>query len=588
MSFGIPAGRVGTDTAEVPARSRAHTRDGRAHGEPDRDQVLAGRVHTLSAWVEARALFIVAVGVVVVLSLAGIPSHFAQDGWLALIAGREIAVHGIPQHDLFTQMAYGVRWVDQQWLAQLLMYELERIGGMQLLTVLYVLITGAAFAGAITAARRLGGQDLHVLVAAVPGAFFYLVTAVSIRTQGFAYPLFVATVWLLAAEARSQTRHRRVYWVLPMLVVWANLHGSVTMGVGLAMLFGVTELGRGVRARGTGAHGLQGLQGLRDARAWAFLIASPLTLFATPYGTAMVHYYSVTLTNSQFGRLVSEWKPVTSVPVLAVPLAALILATAYIVFRSLRARSAAGAPAMASAESRVTAACTPTTAVRTPLFDALALAALAFGAVDAVRNITWFGLAVMILLPVAITHMKRDIPAPLRRARINRIFALTLIAVAALTTVFVLARPTSWFTSTYPTNSIPTLKAQIAKDPNVKIFADVRYADWLIWEDPRAFSGRIAYDTSLELLTTAQLNAIADPAAQPVAVKAPATKQMAAKQMAAKQAAGRTNLLAPYGLWLLYPVNRTLNREILKQPGVQTLVRDKQVIILTRRTGGHV
>ena len=30
------------------------------------------------------------------------------------------------------------------------------------------------------------------------GAFFYLTTAVSIRTQGFAYPLFVATLWLLA------------------------------------------------------------------------------------------------------------------------------------------------------------------------------------------------------------------------------------------------------------------------------------------------------------------------------------------------------------------------------------------------------
>ena len=52
-------------------------------------------------------------------------------------------------------MAYGVRWVDQQWLAQLAMYELERLGGMQLLTVVYVLITGAAVAGAVAAARAL-------------------------------------------------------------------------------------------------------------------------------------------------------------------------------------------------------------------------------------------------------------------------------------------------------------------------------------------------------------------------------------------------------------------------------------------------
>ena len=42
----------------------------------------------LAAWIEARAMFIVCVAAVVVISLQGIPSHFSQDGWLALIAGR--------------------------------------------------------------------------------------------------------------------------------------------------------------------------------------------------------------------------------------------------------------------------------------------------------------------------------------------------------------------------------------------------------------------------------------------------------------------------------------------------------------------
>src|SRR5690242_8675979 len=85
---------------------------------------------SLRDWVEARALFIVGIAAVIALSLAGIPRHLTQDAWLALIAGRAIAVHGIFQHDYFAHMVYGARWIDQQWLAQLLMYEVERLGGV--------------------------------------------------------------------------------------------------------------------------------------------------------------------------------------------------------------------------------------------------------------------------------------------------------------------------------------------------------------------------------------------------------------------------------------------------------------------------
>ena len=98
-------------------------------------------------------MFIIGVATVIVLTLLAIPGHFSQDGWLGLVAGRDIAAHGIPHHDYFTYMAHGARWVDQQWLAQLLMYELQHLGGMQLLTVFYVLLTSAAFAGAVSAAR---------------------------------------------------------------------------------------------------------------------------------------------------------------------------------------------------------------------------------------------------------------------------------------------------------------------------------------------------------------------------------------------------------------------------------------------------
>lgn len=485
----------------------------------------------IAGWVQARAMFLIAVCAVLILSLLGIPKHLSQDGWLALISGRVVAAHGIPQHDYFAVLTHGSLWVDQQWLAQLLMYEVVHLGGLQLLTVLYVLLTVAVFAGAIAAARSLAPEDLHVLMATLPGAFLYLVTAVSIRTQGLAYPAFVTTLWLLASEVHSPVRRRRVYWVFPILVLWGNLHGSVTMGAGLAVLYGLVLLLGGLRR--------DGLRGLADPRALAFVVISPLTLLVTPYGTSMLHYYSATLLNPQFSRMVTEWKPAMSVPLLAIPLFVLVAVTAAAVVR-------------AAVQARRGRAQWP------QLFDVLVLSALAIGAVMAVRNLTWFGLALVVLLPAIITAGSGGKAAPLRRSRANLTLATLSLGLAALMTIVILGRPTAWFTSTYPAKAIPTLRTLVARDPHVKILADVRYADWLIWEEPRLFSGRVAYDTSFELLNNSQLSAIADLAAND---------------------AGTRKVLDGFGIWMLYPGNHSVNRTLLRRPHVHLISRSKKVII---------
>ena len=44
------------------------------------------------------------------------------------------------------------------------------------------------------------------------------------------------------------------------------------------------------------------------------------------------------------------------------------------------------------------------------------------------------------------------------------------------------------------------LARTVACDPSVRVFADDRYADWLIWTEPR-LRGRVAYDVRFELFT---------------------------------------------------------------------------------------
>lgn len=489
-----------------------------ASGAPQRTRA------SILMWLEAHALFITAVTAVVVISLSAIPSHLSQDGWLAVLAGRIVAHSGIPQHDYLTVMAHGVRWHDQQWLAQLVMYGLWAAGGLQLLTVLYVLITGAAFAMAIAAARALGAQDRHITAMLPVGAFFYLATAVSIRTQGLAYPLFVGTVWLLALETRRPTR--RAYVIFPMLILWANVHGSATLGAGIAALFGVCVLG--------GRFSAARWRGLADFRGWAFVIGAPLCLLATPYGLGIVTYYKATLFNSEFSKIVMEWQPVTAYMSMAIPLLLLIVGGMWMLGRSGR---------------------------RTPAFDQLVLAVLALGAVDAVRNITWFGLAVVILLPATITTLRSPKPAAPRRERVNLTLSVAAIALTVVMVAGTLAHPSSWFESTYPTRAVTTVRQFMTRQPAAKIFADVRFADWLVWHDP-TLAGHIAYDASFENLSQKQLQAIND--------------------LAAALLPGQRDPLAQYSMLVLDPKNKSTNRILLWRTHAHVVMRTKRVLIATK------
>lgn len=486
-------------------------------------------------WLRARALLIVAVAAVLMLTALGLPQHISQDTWLALVAGRSIAAHGIPSHDYLTQLAYGVRWTDQQWLVQLVMYELVRVGGIQLLSIFYVLLTGCVFGGVMAAARALGAEDLHVLMLLPPGAFFFLTTAVAVRGQGFAYPLFVLCLWLLARELPRRRAgdgwkappRWQAYCVFPVLVLWSNLHGSVTLAVLITMIFGFT-LAVGAARQG-------GARALRGVRPWSFVVLAPLTLLATPYGFRILHYYRTTLGNHEFSHLVTEWEPVYRYPILAIPLFALFVVSVWLIWRARR---------------------------RMPLFDVLVLLVLALAATDAVRNITWFGLAAMILLPAAVSAAHPEREAPLRRSNLNLGLALSMLVLTVLVLATVAAQPASWFEREFPSSAVPIVSAFAQSHPDSEIFADVRYADWLIWKNPK-LAGRVAYDTSFELLSRSDLKSI-------VAV-------------GAKPDAKALKWLEQYGLWVLNPGNHAATREILKTPGVVPVIHNRKILIVLWR-----
>jgi hypothetical protein len=390
--------------------------------------------------------------------VAGVlPVLLTQDTWVALVDGRQIAQHGLPRVDDMAVMTHGARWIDQQWLAHLTLYELVHLGGMRLALAVGLALLFLALGLAAWVARLAGASARSVaLVTLVP--LWIAPWLLQLRTQTLALPLFVAVYGLLAADSRRPST--RVWLVLPLLVVWANLHGSVALGAALVAGHGLLLLRR---------HPWRGL---------LLVCAAPATLAVTPYGLGAGDYYRRTLVGSPLRKYVAEWRPAT----LSASTALFFLAAVAFVFALGRHGKALS------------------------VFERIALPFLLFATLAAMRNGTWFALAVGISGPLLVDAAWRPARAlPEAARRINgRLAACGAVAAAAIVAAS-LARPASSFEAAWPAAGARAVAA--AAGPHGLVLADDVHSDWLLWKEPQ-LAGRIGYDIRFELLSPARLATI--------------------------------------------------------------------------------
>lgn len=386
------------------------------------------------------------------------------DSWLALVVGRLIAAHGLPTHDTLTVFSHGRRWVDQQWLAQVAFYEIQRAGGIRLTVATHALLLVGSLAAATAVARRRGGGTRAVTIVTAVAFLPALISSFQLRTQSFAYPLFVAL--LAIAVSRKSLTWARLAVGLGILCFWANLHGSVILGAALLALRGGSDLLDDVRAR-------------RRPRLMA-LAAATLPwpcLLVTPFPGQIPHYYATTVFNSSFQYL-GQWQP-TTLSLASLPLFVLAFGFVWLVARQ------------GSSLARV---------------EKLAGLLLVVFALLAVRNWVWLALGAVVLAPAALDRVsarsRRPVPIPLNQVCAAAGSLLAVIAAA------ILAAGHSSFNTAFPDPAAQAVARVAAADPNARIFASARWGDWLLWKEPQ-LAGRVAYDARAELFTTQQFKTIA-------------------------------------------------------------------------------
>ena len=164
------------------------------------------------------------------------------DFFWHITTGRLIAQTGqVPSVDPFSFTWLGKPWTPHEWLSELLIYWLVtgfgRIGAL----LVFGLFPAAIFAVLAAALRRTRGARVLALALPFSVAAYVMIGFVTLRPQAISWLLLAGLIWFLLA-ARPD-RPRRFLLLIPLFVLWANLHGLYVIGLGVVGLYTLFTLG---------------------------------------------------------------------------------------------------------------------------------------------------------------------------------------------------------------------------------------------------------------------------------------------------------------------------------------------------------
>lgn len=216
-------------------------------------KLLAGRMNIALA---ADVAILVAVSALVFLHPVGNSDLFWQ-----IKTGEWIWQHGShPGSDIFSYAAYGARWVDPAWLAELMFYAVYKYFGFNGLSILSFTI-GTSISMTIFCGLNRISKSPHISL--------FLATTIIIlgahrfqllRPDLFAFLFFAIFVALLChppliplprlqrlhggQASREGGRGRGnaygwLYLLIPIQILWANIHGSAVLGPFIVFAFAI-------------------------------------------------------------------------------------------------------------------------------------------------------------------------------------------------------------------------------------------------------------------------------------------------------------------------------------------------------------
>jgi hypothetical protein len=247
-------------------------------------------------------------GVWLALMLAGRSRLFLDPGALwHIVVGQDIlAWRTLPTTDRFTCTFAGHPWIAQQWLGECLLALLHRIGGLDTVLLATATLLACLYAWLCVRLLRAG---MHPLIAVLVVALAILAGTYHFHPRPHLVNLVLlgwTFAWLCDFEA-GRIPLGRLFWLVPLYVLWTNIHGGMVGGVAT---IAAASAGWGLAKLA----GLPGpLTGYRQLLLLGLLVAAcAVTALVNPYGMEMPRTWFALLGSPLLPRIIQEHGPLLS------------------------------------------------------------------------------------------------------------------------------------------------------------------------------------------------------------------------------------------------------------------------------------
>ena len=225
------------------------------------------------------------------------------DFWWHLRTGQYIVeTKSIPYTDMFSTLRFGSEWVTHEWLSEVLMYSIFRVAGFAGLIIFFALIITTAFWTTYRLCLKRTGQPY------IAGLVTILCAAATMPTWGVRPQMFsilFAGIFLVILDKYcGNEKTRVVWWLIPLMVLWVNMHAGFAAGIAL---IGITVVGLALDARIWHKDSVSSIF-LRIRRLCAVGVLAGTAVLLNPNGLRIYSYPIETLKSQAQMRYIQEWR----------------------------------------------------------------------------------------------------------------------------------------------------------------------------------------------------------------------------------------------------------------------------------------
>ena len=157
------------------------------------------------------------------------------DFWFHLKTGEYVFTSGIPRMELWSFTHHGIPWTAHGWLSGVLFYSVWSAAGLKPLIFIFALLTAIAF---WIAFKRTNAHPFFA-GSAILLAVWTSLPNIGVRPRVFT--ILFASIYLALLGRFARGIKERWFWLLiPIMTLWANLHGGFFIGLALV---GLTAVG---------------------------------------------------------------------------------------------------------------------------------------------------------------------------------------------------------------------------------------------------------------------------------------------------------------------------------------------------------